>query len=175
MIKVPHRRPTQLGAAHIGAYMIEPKEVTLKSEVHGEERIFRLGMYPATEGIRLLGLFAETVDIAARKKTEDVNGMFGNNLKKAAVEICQYVEVKLINGNWQKLDNEILINVHVLDYELLLRLVREVHDHNSHFFKTGRLLRTSQGLMENLKSLVMKTLNQSLDSLSQKGKRRSKS
>lgn len=155
--------------------LIEPKEIELTSEVRGVTKSFRLGMYPATEGIRLLGLFAETVDIAARKKTEDVNGMFGENLKKAAIEICQYVEVKLENGNWQRLENETLINAHVLDYEALLRLVRMVHDHNSVFFSTTKLLKTSLGLMDRLKAQVTKILPELLVSSSAKNKRRSKS
>lgn len=155
--------------------LIEPKEIELTSEVRGVTKSFRLGMYPATEGIRLLGLFAETVDIAARKKTEDVNGMFGENLKKAAIEICQYVEVKLENGNWQRLENEPLINAHVLDYEALLRLVRMVHDHNSVFFSTTKLLKTSQGLISRLKAQVTKTLPELLESYLAKNKRRSKS
>jgi len=155
--------------------LIEPKEFELTSEVRGVTTTFRVGMYPATEGIRLLGLFAETIDIAARKKTEDVNGMFGDNLKKAAIEICKYVDVKLSNGNWMRLDSESMINAHVLDYELLLRLVRLVHDHNSVFFSTTKLLKTSLGWMDRLKLQVTKMLPELLESYSAKSKRRSKS
>lgn len=155
--------------------LIEPKEITLKSEIRGVEKDLRIGFYPATEGIRLLGIFAETVDIAARKKTEDVNGMFGENLKKAAIEICRYVDVKLSNGEWQRLDNEIMINAHIPDYEMLLRLVRQVHDYNSVFFSTTKLLKTSLGLMDRLKAQVTKILPGLLESSSAKNKRRSKS
>ncbi|WVH05514.1 hypothetical protein KKJFFJLC_00002 [Vibrio phage vB_VpaS_PGB] len=155
--------------------LIEPKEIELTSEVRKVTKTLRVGYYQATEGIRLLGLFAETVDIAARKKTEDVNGMFGENLKKAAIEICKYVEVKLENGNWLRLDNEPAINAHILDYEMLLRLVREVHDYNSNFFNSGRLLKTSQGLIDRLKAQVTKTLPELLESYLAKNKRRSKS
>lgn len=154
--------------------LIEPKEIELKSEVRGVTKEVRIGYYPATEGLRLLGLFAETVDIAARKKTEDINGMFGENLKKAAIEICKYVEVKLSNGNWQLLDNETMINAHIQDYEMLLRLMRQVHDYNSVFFSTTKLLKTSQGLIDRLKAQITKTLPELLASYSAKNKRRSK-
>lgn len=155
--------------------LVEPTEITLKSEVRGIEKTLRIGYYPATEGLRLLGLFAETVDIAARKKTEDVNGMFGDNLKKAAIEICQYVDVKLSNNQWQRLDSEVMINAHIPDYEMLLRLVRQVHDYNSVFFSTTKLLKTSLGLMDRLKAQVTKILPELLASSSVKNKQRSKS
>ncbi len=114
--------------------LIQPKEITLKSEVRGEEKTYRIGYYPATEGIRLLGLFSEVVDVAARNKSKKTSGLFGDNLQSLAMEVCKYVEVQLDNGNYQELNTKQMIDAHVLDYEMLLQLVRQVHDYNSVFF-----------------------------------------
>lgn len=156
--------------------LIEPKTITLTSEVRkGVTKEFKIGAYPALEGARLLGLFAEAVDVAARKKSKEVSGLFGDNLKALAIEVCQYIEVKLSNGNWQKLDNEPLINAHIPDYEMLFKLVRETHDYNSFFFNSGRLLTTSQKLLSQAKQRATKIFQDLSGSFSVKNKQRSKS
>ncbi|QIQ61321.1 hypothetical protein V039C_0043 [Vibrio phage V039C] len=155
--------------------LIEPKEIELTSGIHGIKKKYRLGLYPALEGLRLFGLLSEAVDSGVRKKTKDVTGLFGDNLKNIALEVCQYVDVKLENGSWQKLENEPLINAHVLDYEMLAELVREVHDFNSKKLATTTLLKTSLTLMDQVKHLATKMFTQLSESSSAKNKRRSKS
>lgn len=156
--------------------LIEPKKITLKSKVReGAEKELRIGYYPATEGIRLLGLFTETIDVAARKKSKDVNGLFGETLQKFAIEVCQYVDVKLKNGEWHRLNSEVMINAHIADYEMLLSLVREVHDYNSFFFNSGKLLKTSLKWMDQAKAQATKIFQDLSVSLSGKKPPRSKS
>lgn len=155
--------------------LIEPKEIELTSGIHGVKKKYRLGLYPSLEGFRLLGLLSETIDSGFRKKTKEVTGLFGDNLKSTALEICRYVEVKLDNGSWQRLENEPLINAHVLDYEMLAELVREVHDFNSKKLSTTTLLKTSLTLMDQVKHLATKMFTQLSESSSAKNKRRSKS
>ncbi len=155
--------------------LIDPKEITLKSNVRNVTKEFNIGYYPATEGIRLLGLFAESVDVAARNKKHETSGLFGDNLQKLAIEVCKYCDVKLSNGNWQRLDSKSMIDSHVPDYELLLSLVREVHDYNSNFFNTTKLLKKSLGFVDQIKMQATKMFQGLSVSSSQKTKPRSKS
>ncbi len=67
-------------------------------------------------------------------KAKKTSGLFGDNLQSLAMEVCKYVEVQLDNGNYQELNTKQMIDAHVLDYEMLLQLVRQVHDYNSVFF-----------------------------------------
>lgn len=148
--------------------LLEPKEINLHSNVRDKDVKFKIGYYPATEGVRLLGLAAEIFDIAARGKKKESSGLFGENLQSLSLELCKYVDVQLSNGNWMRLDSKLLIDQHVPCYETLLSLVKEVHDYNSDFFTTGKLLKTSLGLMDQLKAQAMKMLNQLSGSSSRK-------
>lgn len=155
--------------------LIKPKEITLTSQVGGESigKTFNLGRYPSTEGMYLFGLAIEVLGSAAKPGSSDI--VPAKKLQEFAIEICKYVEAEMPSGEFIRLDKKFLIDSHVPDYEMLFRLVREIHDYNSFFFNSGRLLKTSLSLMDQAKLLVTKTLTQFSASSSQKRQPRSKS
>lgn len=158
--------------------LIKPKEITLTSKVGGEtiSKTYQIGRYPALEGVYMLGLVSEILDVAARNKTTGTDKLFATKIKDTALEACKYVAAKMPNGEFISLANsEELINAHVPDQEMLLQLVRAVHDYNSFFFSSERILKTSLGWMDLVKAQITKILTGLLDSLSAKNLQPSKS
>lgn len=151
--------------------LIKPKEISLTSKVGGEEatKNFRLGRYPATEGMFLFGLAVEVLGSAAKPTSSDI--VPAKKLQEFAIEVCKYVEVQVPSGDYQRLHQKMLIDAHVPDYEMLFMLVKEAHDWNSHFFHSGRMLKASFSLVEKAKVLITKTLTQFSQSSSTKTKR----
>lgn len=155
--------------------LIKSKDITLKSEVGGDkvEKNFRIGRYPATEGLFLFGLAIEVLGAAAKPTSSDI--VPARKLQEFSIEICKYVEAQMPSGDYIKLDKKLLIDAHVPDYEMLFMLVREVHDWNSNFFNTDRLLSRSLSVMDKAKVLITKTLTQFSQSSSVKKSPHSKS
>ena len=154
---------------------IKPKEITLTPEVHDDKspRHFRIGRYPATEGVKLFGMAVEVLSAMAKPSSSDV--VSSEKMREFSIEICKYVEARMPNDGYIRLDSKLLINAHVPDYEMLFKLVREVHDYNSFFFSSARLLKTSLSLMDQAKLLISKTLTQFSQPSKQAGKQASKS
>jgi hypothetical protein len=155
--------------------LIKPKEITLASNVGGEEvsKEFRLGRYPATEGLFIFGMAIEVLGSAATPHKSDI--VPARKMQELAIEICKYVEAKMPSGDYIRLNQKMLIDAHVPDYEMLFQLVRGAHDWNSGFFSTDRLLKTSLSVIDKAKLLITKTLTQFSQSSSGKKSPASKS
>ena len=154
---------------------IKPKEITLKSQVlqDDRERTFRISRYPATEGVELFMMAAEV--LGAMAKPSSSSNISAEKTKAFVIKICGYVESQMPSGDYIKLNSKLLIDAHIPDYEMLFKIVREVHDYNSFFFNSGRLLKTSLSLMDQAKLLISKTLTQFSQPSSVKKSPRSKS
>lgn len=140
--------------------LIKTKDITLTSKV-GEQEVtkeFRLGRYPSTEGLFIFGMAIEVLGSAAAPHKSDI--VPARKMQELAIEICKYVEAKAPSGEYVRLNQKLLIDAHVPDYEMLFQLIRGAHDWNSDFFNTGRILRTSLSVMDKAKLLISKTLTQ---------------
>ncbi|CAH6969646.1 hypothetical protein VCHA30O60_50145 [Vibrio chagasii] len=155
--------------------LIKPKEISLTTNINKvkEQRELRIGRYPATEGIYMIGRVGEVLKQAM---LSDVKGThsFAKELQTVAIEVCGYCEIKTPNGDYMILNGEHLINAHIPDQDMLLLLMKEVHDYNTNFFNTGRILKTSRSMMQKAKERITKMSSQLLASSSQKNKPHSK-
>lgn len=156
--------------------LIKAKTITLTSKVGGETttKTFNIGRYPATEGVYMIGRVSELLKDGLRPDAKNT-GSFAKRLREVSIEVCAYVEAKLPNGEFIALSSNEMINAHVSDGEMMLQLMKEVHDWNTFFFNSGRLLKTSRSMMDNIKQQTTKILSQLLGSSSQKNKRNSTS
>lgn len=139
--------------------LIKPKEITITAQVDDEvEKTYNIGRYPALDGVYMLGLVAEILDVAARGKNSNSDQLFAKKMRDCAKEVCKYVEAKMPNGEFISLSSVEMINAHVPDHETLLKLVREVHDYNSFFFNSEKLLKTSLAKVDLVKAQITKIL-----------------
>lgn len=152
--------------------LIKPKDITLKSDLDGIEKNFRIGRYPATVSVEMLTR-ASSILKDALKGSPSSSQEFAKETQKFCIDICKYVEVETPGGGYALLNMEQLINAHIPDGELLLKLAREVHDYNSFFTNTGRLLQTSRSMMGQAVGQITQILNQCLGSLSANAKQHS--
>lgn len=138
--------------------LIKSTEITLHSGLHGIDKTFKISRYPATEGVYLIGMAVEVLGSTVSPSGADK--VSSKKVQEFVIEVCKYVEAQTDGGDFVRLNQKLLIDAHVPDYELLMLLVREVHDWNSNFFNTDRILKGSLSLMDKAKHLITKTLIQ---------------
>ena len=155
--------------------LIKTKEIKLKSKVQTDfpECVFRIGRYPATEGIEIFMMAAEVLGSMAKPSSS--SNISAEKTKAFTIKICGYIESRMPSGDFIRLDSKLLIDAHVPDYEMLFTLVREAHDWNSSFFNSGRLLNTALSLKDRAKLLITKMSTDYLRSSSRKDSQASKS
>ena len=155
----------------------KPKQITLTSNVNGEkeERVYNIGRYDGYTGLYMIGLGAELIDAAARKKMLATDKIFAKKLQDMLKEQSQYVEYVHDEGV-ANLGSSIAALKHAIpDPDIALKLMREVHDYNTALFSSANLYSRSQKWMETARELGKKILGQLSDSSSAKKQRRSKS
>jgi hypothetical protein len=153
----------------------KPKQITLTSNVNGEkeERIYNIGRYDGYTGIYMIGLGAELIDAAARKKMLATDKIFAKKLQDMLKEQGKYIE--LVNDDGvASLETVSMLKVAIPDPDMALKLMREVHDYNTALFSSANLLSRSQKWMETAQELGKKILAQLSDSSLAKKPRRSK-
>ncbi|CAH7182595.1 hypothetical protein VCHA50P417_20492 [Vibrio chagasii] len=155
--------------------IVKPKEISLTTNINNvkEKRELRIGRYPATQGIYMIGRVGEVLKQAM---LSDIKGThsFAKDLRAVSIEVCNFCEIKTPSGEYMELNGEHVINAHIPDQDMLLLLMKEVHDYNTNFFNTGRILKTSRSMMQKAKERITKMSSQLLASSSQKNKPHSK-
>lgn len=154
----------------------KPKKITLTSNVNGEkeERIYNISRYDGYTGLYMIGLGAELIDSAARKKMLATDKIFAKKLQDMLKEQGKYIE--LVNDDGvASLETVAMLKAAVPDPDIALQLMRAVHDYNTALFSSANLLNRSQKWMEKAQELGKKILGQLSDSYSVKKPRRSKS
>lgn len=156
--------------------LMKHKQVTLTSNVNGqkEERTYNIGRYDGYTGLYMIGLGAELLDSAARKKMLSTDQVFAKKLQGVLEAQGKYVEIVTDDG-YAVLDTIKMLQVAVPDPDIALQLMREVHDYNTALFSSANLLTRSQKWMEKAQELGKKILSQLSGSLSEKKPPRSKS
>jgi hypothetical protein len=154
----------------------KPKQITLTSNVNNEkeERVFNIGRYDGYTGIYMIGLGAELIDSAARKKMLATDKIFAKKLQDMLKEQGKYIELVTDEGT-ASLETVSMLRTAIPDPDMALKLMREVHDYNTALFSSANLLNRSQKWMEKAKELGTKILGQLSDSSLVKKPRRSKS
>ena len=154
----------------------KPKQITLTSNVNGEkeERVYNIGRYDGYTGIYMIGLGAELIDSAARKKMLATDKIFAKKLQDMLKEQGQYIELVTDEGD-ASLETVSMLKAAIPDPDIALELMREVHDYNTALFSSANLLSRSQKWMEKAQELGKKILGQLSDSSLVKKRPRSKS
>lgn len=153
----------------------KPKEVTLTSNVNGEKVsvTYNIGRYDGYSGLFMIGLGAELIDSAARKKMLSTDKIFAKKLQDMLKEQGKYIE--MVNEDKAVvLDTVSMLKTCIPDPDIALQLMREVHDYNTALFSSANLLSRSQKWMETAQKLGTKILAQLSGSFSEKKPRRSK-
>lgn len=155
--------------------LIKPKEITLKTEVGGEEnnKTFNIGRYPAISSIEMVTRGAALLRDAVKGNPANSEA-YAKSFQKLGVDMCAYVEVQMPDGNYTPLSNSHLINAHITDADMFLMLMREVHDYNTNFMNTVRIFKTSRTLLDQAKAQITGILNRFSASSSVKSKPRSR-
>ena len=155
--------------------LMKPKQITLTSNVNGEkeERIYNIGRYDGYTGLFMIGLGAELLDSAARKKMLSTDKVFAKKLQDMLKEQGRFIELVTDDGT-ASLETINMLKTAIPDPDIALKLMREVHDYNTALFNSANLLSTSQKWMAKAQELGKKILGQLSDSYSGKKPRQSK-
>lgn len=156
--------------------LMKHKQITLTSNVNGdkEERTYNIGRYDGYTGLYMIGLGAELLDSAARKKMLATDKIFAKKLQDMLKEQSKYIEYVTDDGV-ASLESTSMLKAAVPDVDIALQLMREVHDYNTALFSSANLLSRSQKWMEKAQELGKKMLGQLSGSFSEKKQRQSKS
>ena len=139
---------------------IKPLEVTIKSIDDGEKE-FRISRVPATRGREIFTQYMPT----AMPKIGD----YKSN-EKLMKMLMSYVDVKAPDGSWIRLDNDVILNAHVEDWEMLVKIELEMVKYNTNFFSPEKLSNALAKFNQTLPDRIMSMLNRLSGQLSAKNK-----
>ena len=156
--------------------LLKPKQITLTSNVNvvKEERVYNIGRYDGYTGLYMIGLGAELLDSAARKKMLSTDKVFAKKLQDMLKEQGKYIELVTDDGA-ASLDTVNMLKAAVPDPDIALQLMREVHDYNTALFSSANLYSRSQKWMKAAEELGTKMLDHLQGFSSERKPRRSKS
>ena len=144
------------------APQIKPEEITIKS-IDGDKKEFRISRVPATQGREIFTQYMPT----AMPKIGD----YKSNEKLMNMLMC-FVDVKAADGSWIRLDNEVILNAHVTDWEMLVKIELEMVKYNTNFFSPEKLSNALSKFNQTLPDRIMSMLNRLSGQLSAKSKPR---
>lgn len=142
--------------------LLQPKEITIEFE--GEELKFNIGKFPATVGREIISKYpiANMPKIGEYQVSEEI-----------MLKLMNYVE-RVYDDHTQVLSNKALIDNHIPSWEVLIKIEAYVIDYNCSFFDLGKVLNSLKEWKALAQPKNIKTLMDSLVSLSQAGKQLSK-
>lgn len=138
--------------------LIKPKEIELK-DLDGDTHKFIISRFDCLDGYELITNFPKT----AFNKGESFS-----DHREVIVKIFSYVEAFKPDGNTIRLTSEALIRNHVSDWELLLKVLKEVGTYNSSFLGNVNGSSIIDQIKTKLPTLAQKILMDSLKQLSKK-------
>lgn len=139
---------------------IKPIEVTVKS-IDGEDKVFRISRVPASHGREI---FTQYIPTAAPKI-----GDYKSN-EKLMKMLMSFVDAKAPDGSWIRLNNDVVLNAHVTDWEMLVKVELEMVKYNTNFFSPEKLSGALARFNQTLPERVMSILNRLSGRLSAKNK-----
>lgn len=147
------------------AELNNPKTVFVNDK-DGKALGFIVGQFPAIAGREIAAKYPTSVAAMAKQWEEN---QYGEN-EKIMLKALSYVERILEDGSTIRLTTAALIDNHVPDAECLMRLEKELLQHNFSFFEKFLSSVSSGGFMQNLVKLIMSTLTHSLQQSSKQEK-----
>lgn len=139
------------------ADLLNPKTVFVKDR-HGNQHGYIVGQFPAIAGREIAAKYPTSIAALAKQWEEN---QYGEN-EKIMLKAMSYVERIVEDGHTVRLTTSALVDNHVPDAEALMRLERELLEHNFSFFEKFTSSISSGGLLQNLIKLIMSTLTLSL-------------
>lgn len=143
--------------------LINPKEITLEFE--GEKLRFNIGKFPATIGREIISKYpvANMPKLGEYKVSEET-----------MLKLMCYVERVYDDQEPIPLVNRTLVDNHIPSWEVLVKIEAYVIDYNCSFFELGKVLNSLKEWRALAEPKNIKTLMDSLVSLSQVEKQPSK-
>ena len=142
--------------------LINPKEITIDFE--GESLKFNIGKFPATVGREIISKYP----VSNMPKLGDYAVS-----EETMLKLMSYVE-RVYDDRVQPLTSRTLIDNHIPSWEVLVKLEAYMIDYNCSFFELGKVLNSLKEWKALAEPKNIKTLMDSLASLSQAEKPRSK-
>lgn len=147
------------------ADLLNPKTVFVKDR-EGNNIGFIVGQFPAIAGREIAAKYPTSIAALAKQWEEN---QYGEN-EKIMLKAMSFVERITPDGSVVRLTTAALIDNHVPDAECLMRLEKELLEHNFSFFEKFLSSVSSGGLLQNLVKLIMSTLTRSQQQLSNQEK-----
>lgn len=147
------------------ADLLNPKTVFVDDR-HGVKQGFVVGQFPAIAGREIAAKYPTSIAALAKQWEEN---QYGEN-EKIMLKAMSYVEKILEDGTTVRLTTAALIDNHVPDAECLMRLEKELLEHNFSFFEKFTRSISSGGMLQNMLKLIMSTLTLSLQQSSKQDK-----
>lgn len=143
--------------------LINPKEITLEFE--GEKLRFNIGKFPATVGREIISKYpvANMPKLGEYKVSEET-----------MLKLMCYVERVYDDQEPIPLVNRTLVDNHIPSWEVLVKIEAYVIDYNCSFFELGKVLNSLKEWRALAEPKNIRTLMDSLVSLSQVEKQPSK-
>lgn len=138
------------------ADLLNPKQVTVEDR-HGNKLDYVVGQFPAIAGREIAAKYPTSIAALAKQWEEN---QYGEN-EKIMLKALSYVERSHPDGNI-RLVTAALIDNHVPDAEALMRLEKELLEHNFSFFAKFMSSISSGGMLQSTVKLIMSTLTLSL-------------
>ena len=145
--------------------LIKPIEIDCKS-IDGDEYKFIISRIPATYAREIITQYPVT---GAPKI-----GNYEDN-EKLMIKLMSYVKAVNKEGVETRLTSRVLIDNHVVDFDVLGRIEYEMLKYNSNFFNIGKISKGLKGFESSTMQLVTQILTRFSAQSSQKSKQRPKS
>jgi len=133
--------------------LIKPKEIEL-TDIDGETHKFNISRFNALDGYELVSNFPKTMFNKGESFAQH---------REVIVKILAHCEKIDKEGNKIRLKTEGLINNHIPDFELLLKLLKEMGEYNTNFLQLFKKSNFIDQLKAKLPSIAQKILTQSLN------------
>ena len=143
--------------------LIQPKEIVINFE--GEELKFNIGKFPATVGREIITQYPinNIPKVGSYLQSEEI-----------MLKLMKFVERVYDDKDPIPLVNKTLIDNHIPSWEVLIKIEAFVIDYNCSFFELGKVLSSLKEWKALAEPKNIKTLMDSLASLSQAAKQPSK-
>lgn len=147
------------------ADLLNPKTVFVKDR-NGNLHGYVVGQFPAIAGREIAAKYPTSIAALAKQWEEN---QYGEN-EKIMLKAMSFVDRVLDDGSTIRLSTAALVDNHVPDAEALMRLERELLEHNFSFFSKFMSSISSGGLLQNIIKLITSTLTRSSQQSSNQGK-----
>jgi len=138
--------------------LIKPKEIEVK-DIDGDTHKIIISRFNALDGYEIVANFPKTVFNKGESFAQH---------REVLVKILSHCEKVKPDGEKIRLTTEGLINNHITDFEMILKILKEMGEYNTNFLQVFKKQDILTKLQEKLPSIATKIITTSLQSLSAK-------